>query len=530
MEQQLVIREEQAGLSLTLRDVVVMGFRHKLLLLLCFFGILVGVVLFVLVWPNYQSQTEFLLRRDRVDPVVTPGQNTPMLVNNAVTEEELNSEVELIKSQDVLSKVVLTCGLDKKPSISDFALGLFGVKTVPEKKTEKAVKKLGTALEIEALPKSNVIKVSYSSNESLLPARVLNALGDAYLEKHKEVHRSSGQFKFFEEETDQYRKKLAEAEVQLKDFPRETQIANPQLARDITLQKMADFKVSLNQTQAAIAETEQRIRALENLTTHTPSRVTTQSRNSDDALILQQLKSTLLTLQLKRVELGNRYKPDYLLVQEVDQQIADTQAAIAKEEAKPLRDVTTDQNPAFSWIASELVKDKADLRGYQAKAAATANIVRENLANVLHLDEQQVAQQDLLRNVKSAEENYLLYLRKREEARITDALDATHILNAAIAEKPVTPLLPAYSPLAVLVMGIVLAGVVSSGVVLTAEYMARSFRTPAEVEGILNLPLLATIPAQVSSSNGNEHNGKGNVKGNGNAIAHNSEMDGTILC
>jgi len=182
MEQQLVIREEQAGLSLTLRDVVVMGFRHKLLLLLCFFGILVGVVLFVLVWPNYQSQTEFLLRRDRVDPVVTPGQNTPMLVNNAVTEEELNSEVELIKSQDVLSKVVLTCGLDKKPSISDFALGLFGVKTVPEKKTEKAVKKLGTALEIEALPKSNVIKVSYSSNESLLPARVLNALGDAYLE------------------------------------------------------------------------------------------------------------------------------------------------------------------------------------------------------------------------------------------------------------------------------------------------------------------------------------------------------------
>ena len=98
MEQQLVIREEQAGLSLTLRDVVVMGFRHKLLLLLCFFGILVGVVLFVLVWPNYQSQTEFLLRRDRVDPVVTPGQNTPMLVNNAVTEEELNSEVELIKS------------------------------------------------------------------------------------------------------------------------------------------------------------------------------------------------------------------------------------------------------------------------------------------------------------------------------------------------------------------------------------------------------------------------------------------------
>jgi len=502
MEQELVLRNEQTNISLTLRDVVVMGFRHKALLGLCFAGIFVGVMLFAVLMPPYESETKFLLRRDRVDPVVTSEQTNPMLISSAVSEEELNSEVELLKSEDVLRKVVVETNLDKKFSVSDWVMSLFGVKPDPQKKIEKAAKKLGDRLEVEALPKTNVIKVTFASDERTLPARVLNSLGEAYLEKNKEVHRPSGQFQFFDKQTEQYRKELAEAEVKLRQFSETSKIANPLLARDVTLQKMADFKVGLSQTQASIAETEERIKALEGLSTNTPPRVTTQLRNSDDGMVLQQLKTTLLNLQLRRDELATHYQPDYPLVQEVEQQITDARAAIAKEEAKPLKDETTDQNPAFSWVASELVKAKADLTGYQAKATATTAIVRENLDSLLKLDQLQLEQQDLARNAKAAEENYLLYLKKREESRITDALDATHILNVAISEKPFTPLLPKYSPVLVMFLGLVLAGVASSSAVLSAEYLNRSFRTPAEVEGILSIPLLAAIPTQSASQNG----------------------------
>ena len=37
-----------------------------------------------------------------------------MMFHDTVGEEEINSEVELIQSQDVLQKVVIACGLDKK--------------------------------------------------------------------------------------------------------------------------------------------------------------------------------------------------------------------------------------------------------------------------------------------------------------------------------------------------------------------------------------------------------------------------------
>ena len=61
------------------------------------------------------------------------------------------------------------------------------------------------------------------------------------------------------------------------------------------------------------------------------------------------------------------------------------------------------------------------------------------------LQQAAIVQQDLLRTAKTEEDNYLLYLRKQEEARINDALDARGILNVAIAEPATVPALPARS-------------------------------------------------------------------------------------
>ena len=56
-----------------------------------------------------------------------------------------------------------------------------------------------------------------------------------------------------------------------------------------------------------------------------------------------------------------------------------------------------------------------------------------------------VDQQDLILAAKAEEDDSLLYLHKREEARIGDALDQRRILNVAIVEPPVAPALPVHS-------------------------------------------------------------------------------------
>jgi hypothetical protein len=55
-------------------------------------------------------------------------------------------------------------------------------------------------------------------------------------------------------------------------------------------------------------------------------------------------------------------------------------------------------------------------------------------------------------------------------------------------------------------IGSVLALTVSTGVMFMKERMDVSFRTPAEVETILSLPVLAAVPSQ----NGNGYHSNGN--------------------
>jgi uncharacterized protein involved in exopolysaccharide biosynthesis len=483
--------DENRSFSFSLREFFAIGFRHKRVIVLCFCGIMLGAILAALLQaPEYRASTKFLIERERMDPVVSPGQDPQMTVRVEVTEEELNSEVELLDSEDVLRQVVVTCGLHQRKSFLGSLLGQGN----EQRQIAKAVIRLQKELQIEPVKKSNLIQVTYASSDPRLAARVLRTLDDAYIQKNLAVHRPPGQFQFFDQETERYKKNLAEAEAQLKIFSEQENGVAPHLALDITLQKLNEFHASLQQARAEMAATEQRIHALESQAGTTPPRLTTQARQIDDAQVLQGLKNTLMNLELKRIELLTKYQPTYALVQEVDKQVADTRASIAAEESKPLREETTDRNPTYAWINEELAKAKAEYSALQARAAATQAIVSTYAARARDLEQKGIVQQDLLRVVKTDEENYLLYQRKREEARMTDALDRTRILNVAITEQPSVPTLPSNSPWLLLLVGGVLATAVSLCTAFTLEYLDPSFRTPSEVLAELKIPVLAAIP------------------------------------
>jgi len=491
--------DQRGNFGFSLRDVVSVGFRHKRTAVLCFFGLLLGTVLAAVFQPpQYRATTKFLVDRARQDPIVSPEQNSSIVMRSEVSEEELNSEIELLQSGDVLRQVVTTCGLDQHKSIRERIFGPMS----PEKKIAKATERLQNTLQIEPIKKSDLISITYTSSDPQLAARVLQALGDAYIQKHVDVHTAPGQVKFFDEETERYKKDLSDAETQLKDFSEQPDGVAPQMTRDITLQKLSEFRSSLQQTKAEMASTEQRISTLQKQAGITPERLTTSMRQQDDAQVLQGLKNTLMSLELKRTELLTKYQPTYPLVQEADKQIADTRASIAAEEAKPLKEETTDRNPTFAWINEELAKAKAEYSGLQARSAAQQAIVEKYEVEARDLEKKGLMEQDLLRTVKTNEENYLLYQRKREQARMTEALDRTRIVNVAVAEQPVVPSLPSNSRAVIMLLGTLLAAVVTVGAVFTQEYLDPSFRTPAEVAQELNIPVLASVPQRFEDFRG----------------------------
>src|SRR5580704_3509384 len=177
----------QTNFSFSLRDILTIVFRHKRVVVLSFLGILTGAVLAAVLHPTeYRASTKFLIERERLDPVISPGQSAPSETRGEVTEEELNSEVELIKSADVLSQVVVSCGLQGQGK--SFLASLLGGRD-ESTRIAKAVKGLQSDLKIEVVRKSNIISVSYVADNPQQAARVLSALGEAYLKKNVAVHR-----------------------------------------------------------------------------------------------------------------------------------------------------------------------------------------------------------------------------------------------------------------------------------------------------------------------------------------------------
>jgi len=500
------------GYSFTARDVAAIGFRHQKVLVLCFVGVLLGVGLSSIFLPSkYRAETKLLVKRERVDPVITPESNAPITVHDTVSEEEINSEVELITSQDVLQKVVAVNGLDKKKLLS----GILHPWQTPQNRTDKAVADLRSDLQLEVLKKTNVISITYESKDPKLAQKVLATLDDAYLQKHLDIHHPSGQFEFFDQQAAKYQQDMMASETKLKQFADEQGGVAPSVMRDMTLQKLADFKSQLSTTRASIAESQRRIGDLEKQAQSVPSRLTTQKKTTDNAQVLENLKAALLTLENKRTELLTKYQPTYPLVQEVDKELSDTRAALAKEEATPVKEETTDQNQTYLWINGELSKAKADLAGYQARETALASVIKTYEDQATKLEQQGIEQADLTRTAKADESNYMLYTKKKEEARIEDALDRNRLLNVSVVSNPTVPSIPTRSPLIFALVGVLLAAAISLGVVFAVDYADQSFRTPSEVMSELRIPVLAAVPMHLDYSPRALYSGNGNGNGNG---------------
>jgi uncharacterized protein involved in exopolysaccharide biosynthesis len=492
---------------ITLRDLLAIGFRHQRLVVASFLLIASMAFVVLLLRPaQYEAQMKILVKRERVDPLVSSEESTQTPLSFGVTEEELNSEVELLKSRDLLTQVVIEEGLHEKPDtglrarLGRLLWGQAEETEGAERRIAVAVQQIADQLEVQPLRRSNVIQVSYASPDPRLSAAILRTLAERYLEKHLRVHRPSGAFDFFDRETERYGEQLALTQAHLDEQNRAKGVVSVKEEREQAVRQLGVLEAAEQAARAEAADTAARIEVLERQLASTPPRRTTEISHGS-AVLLEQLHSTLVTSELKRIELLRVFQSDYPLVQEVEAQIAKVQAAIAAAEKSPLVQESTDRNPTYDYLVAELAKSRSELAGLRARATATERSLSRYRDIARGLEEFGRAQQTLVRAAAQTEQSYVIYSRKREEARISNALDAQQILNVAIAEEATVPFEPSSPPKALLLLlGVLAAGLVSVGLACAADYVDPSFRTPDEVQAFLGTPALASIPRHVAAA------------------------------
>lgn len=478
--------------ALSLRDLAAVFFRHQNLFLATFAMVFAAGLLYSVLFPSYTAEMKMVVRRGRIDPAVTPAQTGLSQVReNEISEEELNSQSELLRNEDVLREVIIRTGLAERNSLLAHLR-----REDPASRMARAVQFLQAKLRVQPVRKSQLIKVSYSSADPQLAAGVLKTLATVYLQRETQLQRPSGQQVFFREQVEQTRGSVRAAQDDLIRFTATKNVTSAALERDLTVQKLADMQAEVFRLQALIAESQERARSLDVKLRELPQHRVVQTRSTDNPQLQEKLKSRLLELQLRRTELMTRFQPSYRLVQEVDRQIAQTTSAIQAENLTPLRDEVTEENPDYVWASSQRVGTAVELDALQRRESLARTQLAAYQAKARTLVARAVEQSDLEQRVRVAEERFLLYARKQEESRISDALDEKGILNAVVAQEPQVPALPSRSLWASLGFTFMAALAFSTSAAFIADYVDPSFRTPREVVKTLEVPVLAFLPAE----------------------------------
>jgi len=248
-------------------------FRQKWILFFCTAaGLLAAGGVYLFYQPPYQSEASLFIRyvMENSTPGL-PGGDTKAVSPDRGGETIINTEVEILNSMDLAYSVVDAIGIDK---ILDKSKGV----TMDR---NHAALEVRSDIEIRPFPGSGVINLIYAHRDPTIPQPALNALVEAYLKKHVEVHRGAGSIgDFLSQETDQLRSRLSQTEDELRKVKNKAGIISLDDAKNAFAQAEAKIRTDIFSAEAEYAE---RRAMLDDLAKHSPSTVPAGSAPSGNA-------------------------------------------------------------------------------------------------------------------------------------------------------------------------------------------------------------------------------------------------------
>lgn len=453
MEDQLI--SEQGSRAGFFREILVVLFKHKLQVLIVF-SLIVGVVTAYALRldPIYIARSTFLVKIER-EYLLRPevGNNAPMM---SLGQEGIINAIEILRSRELTEKVISQMGV---PTIYP------DIATKPHKNMlpmDVAVKRFEKRLAVEAVNRSNVIKVSLEHENPVVAAAAVNLLVELYKDKHLKVF-SEPHSVYLEQQLADYANKFRESENRLESFKRTTQIYSLEEQRNLLSTQRIELDTALKAGANSISELQGRVAVLRSQLSDVTSDATDQERETS----IHDAKS-------KQIGLAGSFLKE--------------QELVAKRKARL-------ENPLYLELRKALLAAEADLKAQTPKAEAIKSQMRslDHALGSLNVNEQRLA--DLIREKTVAEKNYLSYRERAEESRRLDDMNRLKLANISIIQ-PATPPGEPSKPnrLKMILLGILSGTVLGVGSAFASEYRAKTLCTPEQVERFLGVPVLLSIP------------------------------------
>jgi uncharacterized protein involved in exopolysaccharide biosynthesis len=407
--------------------------RDRLGLAVTVFAVVLGLGLaaIFLLPARYTSSMRILIRATPTDLRSAPDRANGAQVGQ-VTEEEVNSEVELLTSYDLIKQAVLHNHLEGDESGSDSE----------QEKVDIAIRRMGDKLNVSAIRKTNIIEVAYTAKSPKLAADVLRSIESGYMETHLQAQSTPGGFRFFRDETDYYRNQFARRQGALAQFNASQGTANLEQQMTLLTRTIADQEASLQQVEAQITELHMEVGESTSVTKSLSPRIDTTKRSVPRLASIEHLTTLLADLKSRRIQQASKFRDDDPLLKETDNEIAAVESELQDSTTAISYETSTDVNPISQSIQSGMATRSVELAGLEAKAGVLKSQIANNRSRINYFVANTGQYRLLSGDVQNAEDDYNNYVQRQENARISESLDASKISNVVMAQEPTESILP----------------------------------------------------------------------------------------
>ncbi|MCA9422101.1 MAG: hypothetical protein KC592_13850 [Nitrospira sp.] len=410
-------------------------------------------------------------------------QNPSITVDREAT---INSEVRIASSEEVIQQVLEALSVEHVyPELMESA---------PRASTplQNAVMKVKENLSITQVQGSNVIEISYKHEIPEIAALVVNTLVEKLREQHLRIF-SDPKASFLEKQAQDYRAKLKESTSQLEKFKQTHGFSSHAEERRLLLEQRKEMDIILKTVQHEAEGLRTKLIGLKNQEKNIPRRIPLSSV-SDEHDLIDKAKSDLLENRRKEKVLLTKYTESSRLVQELREEIQLIEEFIQDQENAISDRITTGTNPMYQQIAMDAMSAENQLKALLAKQETIKQQLADLSTQLAHLNTYERELETLELGVTTARQNYDQYLKKVEEARISEEMDQLKMANISViqpASIPIHPIKP--KKMLNIMMGFIVGLVAGFGAAFSSEYLRGAYSRPEQLGRDLGLPILVSV-------------------------------------
>lgn len=459
-----------------------------LLLCLCLAGV------YVFTTPKRYTGTAVLV----IDSRKMQGLQTQAPTNgsdNPIDSAMVDSQVEILKSEAIASKVIKDLKLAQSPefmsdgggllsSINAAISGMFSESKPPseEQLLRAALARFASNLSIKRVGVSYVIEISFQALSQEQAAQIANAVAEGYivdsLESKYQASRRAAVW--LQDRLKELRSQASSAERTVADFKAKNNIVDAG-GRLLTEQRLAELNSSLTVARSQRAEAQaklERITSILNADSEDSKVILNDLATVSETManpVITKLRQTYLEDAAKQADWANRYGPTHMAVVNLRNQMREIRRSITDELRR----------------TAEVYK--SDLEIAKAREESSQKSLNDTIAVSNDTGQAQIVLRDLESNAQSARalsDNFLQLYMVSVQQQSFPITEARVITQAATTPPNKTSPKTTLILLAAIVGGSILAGITA----ILFDMMDRVFRTASQVEQLVQTNCLASIP------------------------------------